>query len=139
MKQNHKRPISIRRLTADDPFWTRAAEMQETIALRAAAISREDLPTATRHLDYWLRSESEMLQRVPLDVRATDSQTLVSAKVPGFKECEIELFMDGRCLFITSTATEFTKARQGAPLYSEWRSNQIFRQFDLPVDVEETW
>ena len=77
-----------------------------------------------------------MLQPVPLDVRETDSQLLVSAKVPGFKECELALFVDAQRLFLTGTAIESTKARQGAPLYSEWHSNQIFREFFLPVEVE---
>jgi HSP20 family molecular chaperone IbpA len=136
MKQEQRSAIAIHKLATDDPFLTRAGEMQEKVTQRAAEISREELPSAARHLDHWLRAEAELLQPVALDVRETDDELLVSAKVPGFKESEIELWIDSRRLYIAGAAQELTKQRQGTSLYSEWYSNKIFREFRLPVEID---
>jgi HSP20 family molecular chaperone IbpA len=136
MKQDHKFAVEIRKLTADDPFLTRVGEIQEMFAQRAAEISREEASTTARPLDHWLRAQAELLQPVALDVRETDNELLVSAKIPGFRESEIELWVDSRRLYIAGTAAELIRERRGVSVYSEWYSNKILREFRLPIEFD---
>lgn len=136
MKQDHKCAIRIRKLLPDDPFLSRAKETQDRITQRAAKISHEELPASQRDLQHWLQAEAELLQPVTLEVRETKNELLIAAKIPGFRENEVELLFDSGCLYISGIALGCAEEGQDAPMYSEWRSNTILREFRLPMKVD---
>ncbi len=131
-------PISARsslKLLETDPFFERLEKLQEEIARRAYELFAGNGFAHGHALDDWLRAESEVLQPVPVEVSETEQGFAVRAEVPGFREKEIVLHVEPRTVYISGERDEKAERKKGKTVYSEWRSNRIFRRFELPAEV----
>ena len=87
-------------------------------------------------LDDWLLAESEVVGKMPLELKDGDKELAVTAGLPGFNEKDIEIRVEPRRLFITAKREEKSEdKKKDESVYSE-RSNEVFRTIDLPVEIE---
>jgi HSP20 family molecular chaperone IbpA len=87
-------------------------------------------------LEDWLRAESELIRRVPLEVKEMDGNLSVRAEVPGFKPEELKVLVEANRLTISGETEQKTEKKDDNTLYSEWRTQKVFRAFDLPFPVK---
>jgi HSP20 family protein len=88
-------------------------------------------------LEDWFRAESELMRRVPVEIKEAENQITVRAEIPGFTANEIKLSVGPRRLVISGKsekAAEEEKKEQ--TLFSEFRSNQFCRELTLPAEVD---
>jgi HSP20 family protein len=87
-------------------------------------------------LEDWFRAESELMRRVPVEVKEAGGQITVRAEVPGFAANEIKVSVEPRRLLISGQSEKTTEEEKERTLLSEFRSNQFCRELRLPADVE---
>jgi len=131
-------PTSARsslKLLETDPFFERLEKLQDEIARRAYELFAGNGFTHGHALEDWVRAESEVLQPVPVEVSETEEGFTVRAAVPGFREKEIVLHVEPRTVYISGERQEKGERKKGKTVYSEWRSNRMFRRSELPTEV----
>lgn len=128
-------PINIK-VVDGEGLLDRMKEVYQSVAARAYDLfegrGRED----GRDLEDWFRAESELLLPVPIEMKEYDDRFAVRAEVPGFNEKEVKVSVEPRRLLITGKIEQKTEKEEDETLYTEQLSNEIFRQLDLPADVD---
>jgi HSP20 family protein len=79
---------------------------------------------------------SEILLNVQLDITETETGLTIRADVPGFSEQDLEVRVAPRSMCITGKRQEALEQKERETVYSERRSNQIFRVLDLPSQID---
>ena len=142
MKQEHASALapapalSIEKLLDNDPFFEKLQQVRRAIASRAFDFFKAAGFTDGHALHDWLRAESEVLQPVPIDMTETDQGIVIKAQIPGFSEKDIDLRVDSQRLYISGKHEESSEKKKGKSVYSEWQSNEILREVDLPVAID---
>ena len=67
-------------------------------------------------LEDWFRAESELMRRVPVEIKEADSQITVRAEVPGFAANEINVSVEPQQLVIRRQVGENDGRSEGADL-----------------------
>jgi type II secretory pathway predicted ATPase ExeA/HSP20 family molecular chaperone IbpA len=129
-------PVRTSPLFPDGPTFEQAQEINDLIASRAYELFESSGFTHGHAREDWLRAESEILLRVPVDVTETETELTVRADVPGFREKDLEVRIAPRSLCILGRRQEASDQNEGKTLYSERRSKQIFRMLDLPSEID---
>jgi type II secretory pathway predicted ATPase ExeA/HSP20 family molecular chaperone IbpA len=129
----HTSPL---KLFAGDPFFELAQEINDLIACRAYELFESKGFVHGHDCGDWLRAESEILLNVPVDVTETETELTVRADVPGFGEKNLEVRVAPRSLCITGKRQEASEQKEGKTVYSERRSQHIFRVLDLPSEID---
>jgi len=121
---------------AGDPFFERAQEINDLITRRAYELFEARALTHGRDREDWLRAESEILLRAPVDVSETEDQFTVRMDVAGFADKDIEVRVASRSLCITAKRQEAWERREVKIIHSERRASEIFRVLELPLQVD---
>jgi type II secretory pathway predicted ATPase ExeA/HSP20 family molecular chaperone IbpA len=129
-------PVRTSPLFPDGPTFEQAQEINDLIASRAYELFESSGFTHGHAREDWLRAESEILLKVPVDVTETETELTVRADVPGFGEKDLELRIAPRSLCILGRRQETSEQKEGKTIYSERRSKQIFRMLDLPSEID---
>ena len=87
-------------------------------------------------LEDWFNAETEVLHPVKINMKETESSLLVQAEVPGFTAKDLEIRVEPRRLTIGGKREVNEEQKKGKTVYQEHRSDEIFRVFDLPVEVD---
>jgi HSP20 family protein len=87
-------------------------------------------------LDDWFRAESEVLRRVPVEIKEQGDKLIVRAEVPGFKAEEIKVSVEPQHLVISGKTEARDEKQEAETVYSEWRANQFCRALPLSVEVD---
>jgi len=120
----------------ESSFLSKMAEIENTVARRAYELFASSGFTQGHALEDWLFAESELLGRMPIEVKENPKEVTVKAGLPGFTEKDIEIHVEPRRLFISGVREEKSQdKKKGETFYSE-RSDQVFRTIDLPADVD---
>jgi HSP20 family protein len=130
------RAPEIIQLFAGDPFFERAQEVTERIALRAYELFESSGFTHGHDREDWTRAESEILVNVPLYVLETATELIIRVQVPGFNEKDLEVRTAPRSLCITGKRQQASEQEEGKAIYSESRADQVFRVLDLPSQID---
>ena len=130
------RAPEILELLAGDPFFERAQEISDLITRRAYELFEASGLTHGHDREHWVRAESEILLRAPVDVTETEDQFIVRAEAAGFTDQDIEVRVVSRSLCVTGKRQEAWERKEGNTIYSERRASQIFRALDLPSQVD---
>jgi HSP20 family protein len=130
-----KEAMPIRLATLEDIFRD-MKESFDTIARRAYEIFESNGRQFGRDMEDWLRAEHEMLHPVHLEISETGEAVKVRAEVPGFTEKDLEISVEPRRLTIAGKRESKKEEKKEKTVYSEWRSDQLFRCVELPADVE---
>ncbi len=123
-------------LPLGDPFIEPAQEINGLIARRAYEFFESSGLTGGHAHEDWLRAESEILLRAPVDVTETETGFTIRIDVPGFGEKDLEARIAPRSLCITGRRQQSSDQMEGTTIYSERRSNHIFRVVSLPFEID---
>src|ERR1700682_4183556 len=123
-------------LLAGDPFFERAQEINELIARRAHELFESRGFAHGHDREDWLTAMSEILLNVQLDIKEIETGINIRADVPGFSEQDLEVRVAPRSVCITGKRQEASEQKEGETVYSERRSDQIFRVLDLPSQID---
>lgn len=127
-------------VTDPEVFEKRWNEMRSAIAERAYHLfeEREAREDGDMTMD-WFQAESEILEKVPIEVRQSEDAFQIDAMIPdGFTMDDIQLAVDRDRVTIqghTSERTEQSSEENGEIIYSEMDSRQIRREVNLPEPV----
>jgi HSP20 family protein len=121
---------------AGEPFYTRLQEINDLITRRAYELFEMSGCVNGRDMEHWRQAESEIVRNMPLDVIETETGFTIRAEVPGFAEKDLEIEVEPRSMCITGTRLEESKQQEGKMIYTERRSNQIFRVLELPARID---
>jgi HSP20 family protein len=111
-------------------------EFSQSVARRAYEYFEARGREFGHDLDDWFRAESELMRRVPVEIKEVDGQITVRAEVPGFAANEIKVSVEPQRLFISGKSEKTTEEKKEQTLLSELRSNQFCRELRLPAEVE---
>ncbi|MBI2683029.1 MAG: Hsp20 family protein [Acidobacteriales bacterium] len=115
----------------------RLTRLHDAVERRAFSLFQENGWNFGHELCHWLQAERELLLPVRLELKETDKALILTAEVPGFSEKDLEVNVENDQVFITGRKTETKEEKkEGKTVYSERRSNQIFRSFILPIPVD---
>jgi HSP20 family molecular chaperone IbpA len=85
--------------------------------------------------DDWLASELELLHPAPMELSETDSEFDLRVELPGFRENEIVVAIGPLDVIISAGHQMDAEREKAKTLYSERRSNRVFRSFHLPGPI----
>jgi HSP20 family protein len=123
-------------LLPGDPFFELAQELSDLISRRAYELFESRGSVHGHDREDWLLAASEILLNVPMDVTQTETELTIRADVPGFSEKDLEVRVAPRSVCISGKREDRSEQRQEDSVYSERRSNRIFRVLDLPSEVD---
>jgi HSP20 family protein len=126
----------ILNISAGDPFFDLAQEINNLIARRAYELYQYRGFAHGHDGEDWLHAVSEILLNVPADITETETQLTIRADVPGFSEKDLEVRVAPRSVCITGKRQEVSEQAEEHSIYSERRSNRIFRVLNLPSEVD---
>ena len=133
--EHHKLSLASKPST-EGSFLQSVADIKKRIAQRAYELFAWSGFTDGHDLDDWLVAESEVVGKMPVELKETDKELRVTAGLPGFNEKDIEIRVEPRRLFITAEREEKSEEKQrGETVYSE-RSNEVFRTINLPTEID---
>ena len=110
-------------------------EFSQSVARRAYEYFEARGHEFGHNLEDWFRAESELMRRVPVEVKEADGKITVRAEVPGFAANEIKISVEHQRLVISGKSEKTTEKKEQT-LLSEFRSNQFCRELRLPAEVE---
>jgi HSP20 family protein len=111
-------------------------EFSQSVARRAYEYFEARERKFGHDLEDWFRAESELMRRVPVEVKDADDQITVRAEVPGFAANEIKISVEPQRLVISGKSEKTTEEKKEQTLLSEFRSNQFCCELGLPAEVE---
>jgi len=128
--------LEIFKFAPGDPFFELGDQIEGLIARRAYELFEARGFAHGFDREDWLRAQSEIVVNVPVDVIETETEIIVRADVPGLSENDLEVRVAPRALCITGKREVASKQEGEQTVYSERRSNQIFRALDLPSEID---
>jgi HSP20 family protein len=111
-------------------------EFSQSVARRAYEYFEARGREFGHDLEDWFRAESDLMRRVPIEIKEIDGRTIVRAEVPGFAADEIKVSVEPQLLVISGKTEEKNEEKNEETLLSEFRSNQFYREVKLPFKVE---
>ncbi len=87
-------------------------------------------------LEDWFKAERELLRPVPIEIKDVDGKLDIRAEVPGFTAENLKVSVEPDRVTIKGDTEEKSEKKDAGTIYSEWRSNKLFRSIDLPNRVE---
>jgi HSP20 family protein len=134
---------SKEKIPSTSPIFVEAEKLLEQMKELSQAISRrayEFFETRGRQigreLEDWFRAESELLRRVPVEIRQSDNQLTVRAEVPGFSASDVQVSVEPRRLIISGKIEPAAEPAAGEIIYTERCPNSFCRTLDLPTEID---
>ncbi|MBX7170329.1 MAG: Hsp20 family protein [Pyrinomonadaceae bacterium] len=112
------------------------AKNTEAIAKRAFELFQNRGYKFGHELEDWFKAERELLKKVPIEIKDIDGNLNIRAEVPGFTAENLKVSVESNKVTIKGETEEKSEKKDKNTLYTEWKSNKIFRTFDLPHRVE---
>ena len=136
MKQRTEPTVAQKELPASSVL-KRMQELHDAIARRAYDLFASRGFSHGHDRADWLLAESEFLQQAPLEISQTERDLKVTAALPGFTEKDIEVRVEHRRLLISGKREARSEGKtKGEVVYSERRSDQVYRAIDLPAEID---
>ncbi|HVB33889.1 MAG TPA: Hsp20 family protein [Patescibacteria group bacterium] len=135
LQRTEKQTTPLRLVNLDEIF----KDMRQTfdeIARRAYDIFESNGRQFGLDMEDWFRAERELLHPLHLEITESDNAVTVRAEVPGFEVKDLEVGIEGRQLTIAGKRESASEQEKEKVLYSERRSNQLFRRIELPTEVD---
>ena len=127
---------AIFKLMDGDPFVQRLEEVRNAITRRAYELFESRGRQHGHDLEDWLRAESDLLNPIPLGINAADDELMVRADISGFRDKDIEVRVEPHRLMISSKWERVRDQKKRKTLYSERRSDEVFRMVDLSEEID---
>ena len=123
-------------LVEAEKLFDQMKELSQSVARRAYEFFEARGRELGHDLDDWIRAESELLRRVPVEITESDDQLTVRAEVPGFSADEVQVSVEPRRLVISGKSARWAEQKSEGVVYTERRSNQFCRALELPAEVD---
>lgn len=120
---------------AAEHFLEDFAKNTEAVAKRAFELFQKRGYQFGHELEDWFKAERQLFRKVPIDIKDADGNLSIRAEVPGFTADNLKVSVEPNRVTIKGETEEKSEKKDGGTLYSEWKSNKIFRTFDLPNRV----
>jgi HSP20 family protein len=131
-----KREESDDIFVAAEHFFEDFAKNTEAIAKKAFERFQERGYQLGHELEDWFKAEREVLRRVPVEIKDIDGKLDIRAEVPGFTAENLKVSVEPNRLTIKGETESKSDKKEDGTIYSEWKSNKIFRSLDLPTRVD---
>jgi len=115
---------------------SRMKEVSEAIAKRAYDFFEQHGRELGRDVDDWLHAELELLKPVPTEITEDDRELRVRAELPGFSAKDIQVSVEPQRVIISGKLEKTDEQKAERTVYTERRSNEIFRAIELPVEID---
>lgn len=112
------------------------ARNTEAIAEKAFELFKKRGYKFGHELEDWFKAERQLFRKVPIDIKDVKGNLDIRAEVPGFTADNLKVSVEPNRVTIKGETEEKTEKKDEGTLYSEWKSNKIFRTFDLPHRVD---
>jgi HSP20 family protein len=109
--------------------------LRARIAKRAFELFTDRGGTLGLELDDWFRAERELVTLPSIEIAETDKYVEVRVALPGFKSEEVEVFVEPLSVTIKGERKEETHTQKKTIKYSDSRSREVLRQFQLPSEA----
>jgi HSP20 family protein len=113
----------------------RTNRLNEAISRLAFELFERDGRADGHDVRHWVEAEKEFLHPVRINVEETEADILVRAEVPGFTAGDLEVSAEPRRVTIAGKRESKKGNNEGEAVYTEERSDEIFRSFELPSEV----
>lgn len=123
-------------LVPEHHLFQEMSDVHHLIARRAYQLFAGSGFTDGHDLEDWLRAERELLHSAPVELCESESEFVLRAELPGFQENEITVAVEPLSIIITAEHEANAGHKAVRVLYSEWRSDKIFRSLRLPRPVD---
>ena len=114
----------------------RMKEVVEAVSKRAYDLFEQRGREVGHEIEDWLHAEDDLFKAVPIDISEVGDELKVRAEVPGFAPNDLQVSVEPRRLIISGKAEKTEEQKTEESVYTECRSNEIFRAIDLPKDVD---
>jgi HSP20 family protein len=135
-KSHNTEQPAVFTLMNGDPFFRHIGEVHDRLARRAFELFNARGRQDGHDLEDWFRAESELFSPMPVQLDETDDELIFRADVPGFRDKAIEVRVEPRRLVISGKREETRDEKKWKTVYSERRSNEVFRALDLSEDID---
>jgi len=125
-------------LATGDSLFVLAQEIHDRIARRAYERYEYRGYGDGRAAEDWFQAVSEILLHVPAEITETESQLTLRADVPGVSAADLDVWVAPQSVCITGKRQAPAQQDQERAVYSERRSDRIFRALDLPCEIDPT-
>jgi HSP20 family protein len=136
IKSSHEKHPAILKLMDNDPFFRHMNEVYGAIARRAFELFEGRGRQHGHDLEDWFRAEFESLSPMRMEISEADNELIVRADLPGFRDTDVEVRVAPRRLVISGKREEVHDGRKRKTIYSERRSDEVFRTLDLPEEID---
>ncbi|MBS0374310.1 MAG: Hsp20 family protein [Proteobacteria bacterium] len=133
--------ISVQKVTTDEralPQFTAAERMLERIRGRAFELARERGFAGDRALEDWLAAERECCGGAA-ELAENEREYELRIALPGFEAADVSLTATPRTLYVEarmrSERRDATRGDGGTVRWSELRSADVWRRFELPAEI----
>jgi HSP20 family molecular chaperone IbpA len=109
--------------------------LRSRIAKRAFELFTDRGGTLGLELDDWFRAERELVALPPTEIAETDEYIEMRVALPGFKSKQVEVFVEPCSVTIKGERKEEIHTEKKTVKYSDFRSGEVFRQFQLPSEA----
>jgi HSP20 family protein len=134
---------AVAKKIAESPFFVEAEklfdqmkEFSQSIAQRAYELFESRGREIGHELEDWFRAETEVLRRVPVEMKEADGKLIVRAETPGFSAADIKVSVAPKQLTISGRKEEKKEEKAETGFFSEFRANQFCRTLPLPATVD---
>ena len=133
--ESAKKEAPLKMATPEEIF-NRMQEVYDHISRRAFEIFELNGKQLGHDLENWLKAEAELLHPLHMDITEADAELKVRAEAPGFTEKNLVINLGPRRLTISGKREAKEALKEGNTIYSELCSDEIFRTYELPVEVD---
>lgn len=112
------------------------AKNTEAVAKRAFELFQKRGYQFGHELEDWFTAERELFRPVPIEIKDVDGNLELRAQVPGFTADNLKVSVEPCRITIKGETGTKSEKTEDSTIYSEWKSNKIFRTFDLPHRIE---
>ena len=123
-------------LNPGDAFYEISQQINDLITRRAHELFELRGSVDGHDREDWMQAVSETLLNAPIEVTETEHGLTVRTDVPGFGENDLEVRVAPRSVCVTGTRLGVREQPGERTIYSERRSNLIFRTIELPHEVD---
>ena len=114
----------------------RLSGLHGVIARRAFDIFESRGRSMGHDQEDWFRAESELLQRIPVNVTESNGEYIVRCEAPGFDSQDLEVIVEPLRIAISGNREAKKDEKNGEMIRSESRAGRIFQVLDLASMVD---
>lgn len=135
-KSHNANVPTVFKLVDGDPFLRHIGQVYDRLARRAFELFDGRGRLHGHDLEDWFRAEAELFRPISVEVDESNDELIVRADVPGFRDKDIEVRVEPRRLIISGKWDQVRDEKKRKTIYSEKRSNEVFRALDLSEEID---